>query len=69
MSSSKLQLENNIKSITELEQILNDLEKRKNEQYNLLKCVLIEEDRRKYSQQMLTKEPSWTSVYSPSKMK
>ncbi|CAF4936106.1 unnamed protein product, partial [Rotaria magnacalcarata] len=34
-------------------------------QYNLLKRALTEEDRRKHSQQTLTKEPSWTSLYSP----
>jgi hypothetical protein len=67
LSSSKVQLEDNAKDILELERTLIDLEKQKTEQYNLLKRALTEEDRRKHSQQTFTKEPSWTSLYSPSK--
>jgi len=53
----------------QLERTIADLQQQKAEQYNLLKRALNEEDRRKHSQQTLTKEPSWTSLYSPSKKK
>ncbi|CAF0732909.1 unnamed protein product [Adineta steineri] len=66
LSSSKVQLEHNAKDIFELERILIDLEEKKSEQYNLLKCALTEEDQRKHSQQTAAKESSWTSLYSPS---
>jgi hypothetical protein len=62
-----VQLEDNAKVILELERTLADLEQQKSEQCSLLKRALTEEDRRKHSQQTLTKEPSWTSLYSPSK--
>ncbi|CAF3394201.1 unnamed protein product [Rotaria sp. Silwood1] len=65
LSSSKVQLEDNAKDILELQRILTDLEQQKIEQYNLLRRALTEEDRRKHSQQTVTKEPSWTSLYSP----
>jgi regulator of protease activity HflC (stomatin/prohibitin superfamily) len=67
LSSSKVQLEDNAKNILQLERAIADLQQQKAEQYNLLKRALTEEDRRKHSQQTLTKEPSWTSLYSPSK--
>ena len=62
-------MEDNAKNILELERILADLEQQKTEQYILLRRALTEEDRRKHSQQTVTKEPSWTSLYSPSKNK
>ncbi|CAF4517854.1 unnamed protein product [Rotaria sp. Silwood2] len=65
LSSSKVQLEDNAKDILELQRTLVDLEQQKTEQYNLLRRALTEEDRRKHSQQTVTKEPSWTSLYSP----
>ncbi|CAM4775254.1 unnamed protein product [Rotaria magnacalcarata] len=65
LSSSKVQLEDNAKDILKLERTILDLQQQKCEQYNLLKRALTEEDRRKHSQQTLTKEPSWTSLYSP----
>jgi len=65
LSSSKVQLEDNAKDILELERTLVDLEQQKLEQWNLLKRALTDEDRRKHSQQTVTKEPSWTSLYSP----
>jgi hypothetical protein len=65
LSSSKVQLEDNAKDILQLERTVADLQQQKAEQYNLLKRALTEEDRRKHSQQTLTKEPSWTSLYSP----
>ena len=67
MSSSQVQLEDNAKDILELERQLVELEQQKSEQCNLLKRALTEEDHRKHSQQTVTKEPSWTSLYSPSK--
>lgn len=69
LSSSKVQLEDNAKDILKLERTIADLQQQKCEQYNLLKRALTEEDRRKHSQQTVTKEPSWTSLYSPSKKK
>ncbi len=69
LSSSKVQLDDNAKDILELERTLIDLEQQKIEQCNLLKRALTEEDQRKHSQQTLTKEPSWTSLYSPSQIK
>jgi hypothetical protein len=69
LSSSKVQLEDNAKDILQLERTITDLQQQKAEQYNLLKRALTEEDRRKHSQQTVTKEPSWTSLYSPSKTK
>ncbi|CAF1339050.1 unnamed protein product, partial [Rotaria sordida] len=65
LSSSKVQLEDNAKDILKLERTIADLQQQKCEQYNLLKRALTEEDRRKHSQQTVTKEPSWTSLYSP----
>ncbi|CAF0855822.1 unnamed protein product [Rotaria sordida] len=65
LSSSKVQLEDNAKDILELQRTLADLEQQKIEQYNLLRRALTEEDRRKHSQQTVTKEPSWSSLYSP----
>jgi len=65
LSSSKVQLDDNAKDILELERTLVDLEQQKVEQCNLLKRALTDEDRRKHSQQTVTKEPSWTSLYSP----
>lgn len=67
LSSSKVQLEDNAKNILQLEHQIAELQQQKAEQYNLLKRALTEEDRRKHSQQTITKEPSWTSLYSPSK--
>lgn len=67
LSSSKVQLEDNAKSILQLERTIAELQQQKSEQYNLLKRALTEEDRRKHSQQTLSKEPSWTSLYPPSK--
>lgn len=62
-------MEDNAKNILELERVLADLEQQKTEQYTLLRRALTEEDRRKHSQQTVMKEPSWTSLYSPSKNK
>ncbi len=59
-------MEDNAKDILRLERTLVDLEQQKIEQYNLLKRALTEEDQRKHSQQTILKEPSWTSLYSPS---
>lgn len=67
LSSSKVQLEDNAKNILQLERTIAELQQKKSEQYNLLKRALTEEDRRKHSQQTLSKEPSWTSLYPPSK--
>ncbi|CAF4959838.1 unnamed protein product, partial [Rotaria sp. Silwood1] len=55
----------NAKDILKLERTIVELQQQKCEQYNLLKRALTEEDRRKHSQQTVTKEPSWTSLYSP----
>lgn len=66
MSSSQVQLEDNAKDILELERQLVELEQQKSEQCNLLKRALTEEDHRKHSQQTVTKEPSWTSLYPSS---
>lgn len=66
LSSSKVQLEDNAKNILQLERNIAELQQQKSEQYNLLKRALTEEDRRKHSQQTLTKEPSWTSLYPSS---
>jgi hypothetical protein len=59
-------LEDNAKDILELERTIVNLQQQKSEQCSLLKRALTEEDRRKHSQQTITKEPSWTSLYSPS---
>ena len=67
LSSSKVQLADNAKDICNLQRTIEDLKKQKDEQYNLLKRALTEEDRRKHSQQTLTKEPSWSSLYPPRK--
>lgn len=66
LSSSKVQLEDNAKDIHELERTITELQQQKSEQWSLLKRALNEEDRRKQAQQTVTKEPSWTSLYSPS---
>ena len=67
LSSSKVQLEDNAKDIMELERTIGELQQQKSEQWSLLKRALNEEDRRKQAQQTVSKEPSWTSLYSPSK--
>lgn len=67
LSSSKVKLEDTAKDIFKLERTITDLQQQKAEQYKLLKQALTEEDRRKHSQQTLSKEPSWTSLYPTSK--
>jgi len=66
LSSSKVKLEDTAKDIFKLERTIADLQQQKAEQYKLLKQALTEEDRRKHSQQTLSKEPSWTSLYPTS---
>ena len=66
LSSSKVKLEDTAKDIFKLERTITDLQQQKAEQYKLLKQALTEEDRRKHSQQTLSKEPSWTSLYPTS---